>query len=60
MRPTVDQELCIGCGLCAEIAPDVFEMGEDGLSHAVADVDDGNRESVQEAVDSCPVSAISL
>jgi len=27
----VDQETCIGCGVCADMVPDVFEM-QDGKS----------------------------
>lgn len=58
MRAYVDQNTCIGCGLCAATAPDVFEMNEDGKAQAIADTTDGNRASVLEAIDGCPVSAI--
>lgn len=33
MRVWIDQDLCTGDGLCAEIAPDVFMMHEDGLAY---------------------------
>jgi ferredoxin len=29
----IDQDLCTGDGLCAEIAGDVFEMHSDGLAY---------------------------
>ena len=29
MKVKVDADLCIGCGLCTETCPDVFEMDED-------------------------------
>ncbi len=29
MRVEVDQELCISCGACIDICPDVFEWNED-------------------------------
>ena len=29
----IDQDLCTGDGLCAEIAPSVFVMGDDGLAY---------------------------
>jgi ferredoxin len=28
-RPKVDEELCIGCGHCAEVCPTVFELIDD-------------------------------
>jgi len=52
----VDQDLCVGCGLCAQICSDVFDMGDDGK----AVVKEGaTADCVQDAVDQCPVSAIS-
>jgi ferredoxin len=33
MRVWIDQDLCTGDGLCAEIAPDVFTMMDDGLAY---------------------------
>lgn len=58
MRAYVDEDLCIGCGFCAGVAPEVFEMNDAGKAVAVADTTDDNRDSVQEAIDGCPVSAI--
>ena len=28
----VDQWVCVGCGVCASLCPDVFEMNEEGRS----------------------------
>jgi ferredoxin len=33
MRVWIDQHLCTGDGLCAEIAPDVFALLDDGLAY---------------------------
>lgn len=33
MKVWIDQDLCTGDGLCAEIAPDVFAMHVDGLAY---------------------------
>lgn len=61
MKASVDASLCTGCTLCCDIAPDVFQMGDDGLAHAIADVVPAESEAVaQEAADSCPVSCITL
>lgn len=51
--------MCIGCGLCAGIASDVFEISGSGKAEAVEDATTNNIETVIEAVESCPVSAIS-
>jgi len=33
MKVWIDQDLCTGDGLCAELAPDVFVMHTDGLAY---------------------------
>lgn len=33
MKVWIDQDLCTGDGLCAEIASDVFMMHDDGLAY---------------------------
>jgi len=57
-NPAVDQDLCIGCALCTQVCPDVFEMGADGTAQ-VKDGADTNAACIQEAADQCPVGAIS-
>ena len=49
---------CIGCGLCAEICPEVFEM--DGGKSTVIKTEMGVQEEAcaDEAMESCPVDAI--
>ena len=32
-RVWIDQDLCTGDGICAEICPDIFEMHTDGLAY---------------------------
>lgn len=58
MALKVDLDLCTGCGLCAQICPEVFEMGDDGYSH-VRSGSDETLSCVDEAIDQCPVGAIS-
>ena len=58
MKANVDKDICIGCGLCEGTDPDVFRMDGD-KAEVYADVDDIHKDKVQEAIDSCPVSAIS-
>ncbi len=59
MPAKVDESLCTGCGLCEEICPDVFKLGEDGISHVVGDCE-ANIDCCQEAAESCPVGAITI
>lgn len=58
MRASVDQDTCIGCGLCIGMAPDVFRMNDDGKSEAYQEATHENESMVQDSIDSCPVSAI--
>ena len=61
MKATIDRDGCIGCGLCAEICPEVFRMAEDELAEAyVETVPEDQKDKAAEARDGCPVSVISL
>ncbi|HJV36292.1 ferredoxin [Geomonas sp.] len=53
----VDQEVCIGCGLCASIAPEVFRLNDGGVSE-VYNQSGAEEDKIQQAIDSCPVSCI--
>jgi ferredoxin len=53
----IDKDVCIGCGLCASVVPEVFRMDDDGLSEAY-DQAGAAEERIQEAIDSCPVNCI--
>jgi ferredoxin len=55
--PYVDQDACISCGLCVECAPEVFRLNDDNLAE-VYDPAGASEDTIQEAVDGCPVSCI--
>jgi len=52
----VDQNKCIGCGLCVGMCPDVFKINADGKSEVIVAEDSA---CAQNAIASCPVNAIS-
>ena len=61
MIATVDEDGCIGCGLCANTCPEVFSMGDDGKAHAgPEEIPADSLGASEEARDSCPVSVINL
>jgi ferredoxin len=56
-RPKVDKDLCVSCGLCAQVCPEVFELGSEVAQvKASADL---NADCIEDAIDQCPVGAIS-
>ncbi|MEV7189072.1 ferredoxin [Kitasatospora sp. NPDC093102] len=59
----VDRARCIGSGMCALSAPDSLALGADGLAAPLAEYADGGAaltDGLSEAVDFCPVEALSL
>ena len=60
MRVTVDEEICIGCGLCTEDCPEAFEMNDDKARVKVDEVPQDLLETCKEAAENCPVEAIQM
>jgi ferredoxin len=59
MKVIVNKDSCIGCGACAAVCPDVFDLGEEGFAVTkVGEVADDKKDAVNEAKDGCPVAAI--
>lgn len=58
MRYVVNDN-CIGCGLCVATCPEVFEMTDAGVAHAIdMDVPAEAEDTAAEAKEGCPVVAI--
>lgn len=58
MRYSVNDR-CIACGLCMATCPDVFSMGPHGKAQAIdAEVSGNLKQDAEDALESCPVSAI--
>ena len=59
MKLKVDKDICIGCGACQAICPDVFEIDDDGLAVSIVEeVNEDIREDAIDAKEGCPVDAI--
>lgn len=59
MKVKVNRDNCIGCGACAAICSEVFEIDDEGISVAKEEeVTEEDKQAVQDAIDSCPTGAI--
>ena len=56
-RPVIDEDLCVGCGLCASICPTVFQLNSDEKSEVIGK-DKCSTCDCQQAIDNCPAQAI--
>jgi len=61
MKAIVDQDLCIGCGLCPDLCPEVFKMGDDDKAKVIVDeVPEDAEDTCRDAAEQCPVEAIQI
>jgi ferredoxin len=61
MRVVVDRDLCEANGVCAGLAPDVFDLDDEDYLHvAPGEVPAAAADAVRRAVASCPRLALSL
>lgn len=54
----LDYECCIGCGACADLCPDVFEMDDRTDKAHIIVFEVADRADVEEAIAICPVQCI--
>jgi ferredoxin len=55
----IDKNKCIGCGTCASLAPEVFELDKNNKS-TVKNINGADVETIKLAADSCPTEAIKI
>jgi len=61
MKVIVDYARCTGLGICESMAPDIFEVNDDGaLVLLKEDITDEELQSVEEAVAGCPTEALRI
>ncbi|MYR06726.1 ferredoxin [Gordonia sp. SID5947] len=60
MRVEIDRGLCEGHGLCAQLAPEVFDVGDDDLAVCDDHPPEHLRAAVEASVNACPRQAISV
>jgi len=60
MKAVVDEDACVGCGLCVDTCPAVFEMEGEVAKVIVDEVTEDVAAACNEAADACPVEAIKV
>ena len=61
LRVHVDEQVCVGTGICEATAPDLFEIGDDGVSHVLRDdVPPELEAAAREAAENCPTRALTI
>lgn len=60
MKVGVNHETCEGYGMCAALAPDVFQIQGDGSVRVIHDepVDAVVPDGVEDAIDACPTQSV--
>ncbi|MEC9015825.1 MAG: ferredoxin [Gemmatimonadota bacterium] len=54
----IDRLICVGFETCVEVAPELFQMDEEGIATFTSDTNEVDKETVLEACKECPVDAL--
>jgi len=57
-KVSVDVSTCVGCGLCEQACPDIFEVQGDGIAHVKTQSCPNC--NLEEIAQQCPVNAIKV
>lgn len=57
-KMNVDISTCVGCGLCEQSCPEVFQVQGDGLAHIKTHI--CAEHNLKEVAEQCPVNAIKV
>ena len=58
MSATIDQSLCIGCGICVDACPEVFGFNSEGKAEVIKETCETC--SLEEISTQCPSDAIDI
>ena len=59
MKVTIDKDLCIDCGVCESLVPEVFSINDEGITEVIlSPVPEELQDAVREAAEECPTEAI--
>jgi ferredoxin len=54
----IDRLICVGFETCVEVAPDLFQVDEEGIAIFTSNTNEVDKETVLEACKECPVDAL--
>ena len=54
----IDRLICVGFETCVEVAPDLFEMDDEGIAIFTSDTNEVDKEVVLGSCNECPVDAL--
>ena len=57
-KVSIDVSTCVGCGLCEQFCPEVFEVQGDGIAHVKVQL--CSLHNLSEIADQCPVNSIKV
>ncbi len=58
VKVSVDNSTCVGCGLCEQFCPEVFEVQGDGIAHVKNQ--NCSSHNLSEIAEQCPVTSIKI
>ncbi|MFH1678129.1 MAG: ferredoxin [Candidatus Omnitrophota bacterium] len=57
-KVTIDNGVCVGCGLCEQLCAEVFKITSEGIAEITAS--ECSQHNLSEVAEQCPVSAIKV